>query len=330
MTKFKNEEKILSPDFLDEIKRIREQRGISIEEIAEKTNIKTSYIRAIEDGDLSRLPGGIYNKAFIKSISEFLGVNTKPYERKIDSDQMIKERQVKVELGRPLNASMPSKSTIIACIFGIFILYLVFYGPTQTKQQQINNAVENYKENQIEKTEEKLDAATKPEEKEAITSDLQQKISDDSQIMRKIADVSPIKKETDQYLDKELVLTILAKQNSKIVVKDYYGKIILNKELTPNEAVMLNGSSEYSIATSDINNLSIFMDGVQITDIKNIPFDGNYYTFAAEKLVGIAEKQEVQQIKQEEAVQPEASTSDSKTETENADKTQNNPQGSGR
>lgn len=314
MTKFKNEEKILSPDFLDEIKRIREQRGISIEEIAEKTNIKTSYIRAIEDGDLSRLPGGIYNKAFIKSISEFLGVNTKPYERKIDSDQMIKERQVKVELGRPLNASMPSKSTIIACLFLIFILYLIFYGPSQSKQQQINNAVETYKETQIEKAEEKLEATAKPEEKQAITSELQQKIADDSAILRKIPDVSPIKKDTQPILQGELVLTIMASANNKIVVKDSYGKIILNKELTPNEAVMLNGSNEYSLATSDIKTLNIYMDGAQINDIQNIPFDGNYYKFSAEQLVGITEKQELKSVTDEENIMKQE---DEKKETGN-------------
>jgi cytoskeletal protein RodZ len=179
-TNRKDEDIILSHEFLEEMKRIREQRGISIEEVAEKTNIKSSYIRAIEEGDLSRLPGGIYNRAFIRSISEFLGINTKPYERKVESDEMIKERQVRVEIGRPLNASMPSKVTIIGCLFVIFVLYSIFYGPRVSKKEQVENAIETYHEQQIEKAEEKMEATQNPQEQVAIQSELQAKITDET------------------------------------------------------------------------------------------------------------------------------------------------------
>jgi transcriptional regulator with XRE-family HTH domain len=347
--KIKDEEKILSPEFLDEMKRVREQRGISIEEVAEKTNIKASYIRAIEEGDMSRLPGGPYNRAFIRSISEFLGIDTRPFERKVESDEMIKEKQVRIELGRPQNASVPSKLTIIGCLFLIFFLYSVFYGPRTSKKEQIDSAIENYQQQQIEVAQENIEKAKTQEEKDIINTELQAKISDETALIKKIPEVSPIKKETEEYVSKELIITLLATDNVKVLVKDFYGKLLLNKEMVANEAVMLNGSEEYSMITDNVNHLEIYLDGVQIRDTKKIERNGRAFVFRAEKLVNIAENQPVvkktvissgdsslQQAKPaEEAainsnVQQQTPTETAPNIAPSADKTQNNPQGSSR
>lgn len=330
----KDDEKILSPGFLEEMKRIREQRGISIEEIAEKTNIKAAYIRAIENGDLARLPGGPYNRAFIRSISEYLGIDTKPYERKPEPNEFIKERQVKLELGRP-NASMPSKVTIIACLFTIFVLYSVFYGPRVSKNEKIENAVEDFKEVKIEEAEQKIEAAKTEEEKANIQAELQAKITDETGLLQKIPQdspikVSPIKMETQSYVDKELVITLLALNKVKVAVKDIYGKVLLNRELDKSEAVMLNGAEQYYMATSNINNLEIYLDGVQVRDTSKIQKQGSTYIFRTEGMVGVAESQPISaQIKT--TTQPVAAKTEEKAAaTKNDDQPQNNPQGAGR
>lgn len=123
----KNEETILSAEFLDEIKRIREEKGISISEVAEKTNIKTTYIKAIEDGDLNKLPGGIYNRAYIRSISEFLGVNTRPFEKKVLSEEFIEGEQINVSIGRDPSSLTPSKTLVLTALLGIIFVYVVFF-----------------------------------------------------------------------------------------------------------------------------------------------------------------------------------------------------------
>ncbi len=325
----KEEETILSPDFLEEIKRIREERGISIEEVAERTNIKTSYIKAIEDGDLTRLPGGIYNRAYIKSVSEFLGISMKPYERKVESDEMIKEKQVRIELGKPLNASMPSKLTIVACLFTIFVLYSVFYGPRVSKKEKVENAIENYQEQQTELAEQQMEKAT-PEQKEIIESELQAKISDTSALIKQIPQVSPIQKDTQKYVENELVITLLAVSDVKVQVKDYFGKILLDKQMAASEAIMLNGSEQYSLVTGDIKNLEVYLDGVQVRDISKIEKSGNAYIFKTEKLVDAAESQPFQKEAPKAAEPSLKEFTNSPGEIPNADTTQNNPQGTGR
>jgi len=325
----KDEEKILSSSFLDEMKRIREERGISIEEIAEKTNIKTSHIRAIEEGDLARLPGGPYNRAFIRSISEYLGIDTKPYERKAEPNEFIKERRVKLELGRP-NAGMPSKVTVIGCLLAIFIFYSVFYGPRVSKHERIEREIATIQEDQIKQVEAKIEIAKTEEEKALLQDDLRIKQQEDITLAKNISLLSPIKKETAEYINKELVITFVALEKVRIAVKDTYGKIILNKEMEKSEAVMLNGSEQYYMATSNINLLEIYLDGVQIKDIAKIEKQGNTFILKTEGLVDIAVNQPISgAIVTTKTNSLSPATVSIQAET-NADNQKDNPQGKDR
>ena len=45
---------------------IRRNRGISLEEIAESTKISIRSLKAIEQGDFRKLPGGIYTTSYIR------------------------------------------------------------------------------------------------------------------------------------------------------------------------------------------------------------------------------------------------------------------------
>jgi len=59
----------------EKLRAAREERGISISEVAEQTRISPHYITSIENNDYKTLPGGIFNKGFVKSYGKFLGLN---------------------------------------------------------------------------------------------------------------------------------------------------------------------------------------------------------------------------------------------------------------
>ena len=50
-------------------------RGITLEEIAEATKIGTRSLRALELQDFDKLPGGIFNKGFVRAYSKYLGID---------------------------------------------------------------------------------------------------------------------------------------------------------------------------------------------------------------------------------------------------------------
>ncbi len=59
----------------DKLRQAREARGISISEVAEQTRISSLYLQAIENNDYRTLPGGIFNKGFVKSFAKQVGID---------------------------------------------------------------------------------------------------------------------------------------------------------------------------------------------------------------------------------------------------------------
>jgi transcriptional regulator with XRE-family HTH domain len=51
----------------------RETRGIALRDISENTRISMRYLEAIESDDYRRLPGGIFNRSFIRAYAKFVG-----------------------------------------------------------------------------------------------------------------------------------------------------------------------------------------------------------------------------------------------------------------
>lgn len=66
--------------FGDKLKRERELRGVTLEEIAKATKIGTRALKALEDEHFEQLPGGIFNKGFVRAYAKFLG---------LDEEQMV-------------------------------------------------------------------------------------------------------------------------------------------------------------------------------------------------------------------------------------------------
>jgi cytoskeletal protein RodZ len=62
-------------DFGSRMRQAREQRGVSLRQIAERTKISVSQLEALERNDISRLPGGIFSRAFVRSYAAEIGVD---------------------------------------------------------------------------------------------------------------------------------------------------------------------------------------------------------------------------------------------------------------
>jgi cytoskeletal protein RodZ len=67
-------------NFGDELRRERELRQISLREVSESTKISLRHLEALERNDFQHLPGGVFNRGFVRAYSEFIG---------IDADSMV-------------------------------------------------------------------------------------------------------------------------------------------------------------------------------------------------------------------------------------------------
>jgi cytoskeleton protein RodZ len=67
----------MAASFGDELRLAREARGISLRHISDQTRISIRYLEAIESNDYKRLPGGIFNRSFIKAYAKQIGFDEK-------------------------------------------------------------------------------------------------------------------------------------------------------------------------------------------------------------------------------------------------------------
>ncbi len=61
--------------FGEHLRREREMRGVSLEEISAATRIGTRFLEALENEQWDRLPGGVFNRGFVRAIARFLGLD---------------------------------------------------------------------------------------------------------------------------------------------------------------------------------------------------------------------------------------------------------------
>jgi cytoskeleton protein RodZ len=69
------EEKVATGTFGDHLKREREMRGVSLDEISAATRIATRFLTAIENEQWDLLPGGVFNRGFVRAVARYLGLD---------------------------------------------------------------------------------------------------------------------------------------------------------------------------------------------------------------------------------------------------------------
>jgi len=61
--------------FGDKFRKERERQGIKLEDVSNSTKIGSRMLRAIEEERFDQLPGGVFNKGFIRAYAKYLGLD---------------------------------------------------------------------------------------------------------------------------------------------------------------------------------------------------------------------------------------------------------------
>jgi cytoskeleton protein RodZ len=112
-------------------KQVRETKGLTIDEVAAKTRIRTDFVKALEDGNFAKLPDQVFARGFVRSYARSLGLDEEDaihrfvqsagaYYDKQDERERLKLRQAEEERKRQANRKA------VAVAIGIAILTLIF------------------------------------------------------------------------------------------------------------------------------------------------------------------------------------------------------------
>src|ERR1700693_2964139 len=61
--------------FGDSLKREREMRGVTLDDISIATRIAPRCLQAIENEQWDQLPGGVFNRGFVRAVAHYLGLD---------------------------------------------------------------------------------------------------------------------------------------------------------------------------------------------------------------------------------------------------------------
>ena len=117
------------------LREAREKRGVSLRQIANSTRISVMSLEALERSDLSRLPGGIFTRAFIRAYAQEVG---------LDPDRTIQDfiaelppeattttaRPAAIEDGEKLDSDRKAVATALrlALVSLPIIGFVIYYG----------------------------------------------------------------------------------------------------------------------------------------------------------------------------------------------------------
>ncbi len=115
--------------FGESLKREREMRGVALEEISAATRIATRFLQAIENEKWDQLPGGVFNRGFVRAVARYLGLD----EENIVAEYTLAvgdRPSVPVWTGRPpaVNPDQPWIAWIIAVVVIVALLAGGWFG----------------------------------------------------------------------------------------------------------------------------------------------------------------------------------------------------------
>ncbi len=112
-------------------RQVRETKGLTIDEVASKTRIRTDFVKALEDGNFAKLPDQVFARGFVRSYARSLGLDEDDaihrfaqsagafYDKQGERER-LKVRQAEEERKRKANRKA------VAIAIGIAILTLIF------------------------------------------------------------------------------------------------------------------------------------------------------------------------------------------------------------
>jgi len=116
----------------EKLRQAREERGFTLSEVADQTRISGLYLESIENDDYRTLPGGIFNKGFVKSYAKFVGINEQEaltdYSALIGKTDIIENPELKLYKPEVLTDGPSGISNAPTIILAVVILSLMSVG----------------------------------------------------------------------------------------------------------------------------------------------------------------------------------------------------------
>jgi hypothetical protein len=120
--------------FGEHLKRERELREVSLDELSKATRISNRFLQALENEDWGKLPGGVFGHGFVRSIARYLGLSEEGLLGEYDLARAEKAAPAVPKTALPI-PSPPKWIPAAMVLGGLLLLILFVYGAVYAWQQ---------------------------------------------------------------------------------------------------------------------------------------------------------------------------------------------------
>ncbi len=135
-------DQVYMANFGASFKKGREARGLSLAQIADETRISTRFLGAIESENFHLLPGGIFNRGFIRAYAERVGLDPETALREYEQLMNVQESEQQfVSTNAPAPARKGERKFYPVAIGVLALAVIIFYIVTRETGKPVPAAV---------------------------------------------------------------------------------------------------------------------------------------------------------------------------------------------
>jgi cytoskeleton protein RodZ len=135
--------------FGERLRREREMRGVTLDEISSSTKIARRHLEALETENFDSLPGGVFNRGFVRAYARFLGID----EEQAVADYVAASGELsQTEPAFPLEIPPESKAKLnprrsslplLLALLALVIVLAIFWSRNKRQPEANESAVSN-------------------------------------------------------------------------------------------------------------------------------------------------------------------------------------------
>ena len=218
------------------LQRTREHYGQTLPQVESNLRIRASQLQALEQEDVSQLPGRVYAIGFVRAYAEYLGLDGDKMVHLFKAQTVGKRSKPELQFPVTVNESKaPNLPILFSCLIAVvaLIAYIsMFHAPVRYEE-----TIPPVPQILIEKRESLL--------KPSLLA------PDESNLL------API-------VEKPAQLELVATSDSWVEIKNSEGALVMRKVLKPGDKYKVPEDSDLTLSTGNAGGLTIFIDGKKI------------------------------------------------------------------
>lgn len=247
--------------FGENLKREREMRGITLEEISAATKISVRFLKSIETEEFSALPGGIFRRSFVRAYARYLGLDEDPL---VEEYQLAAKTRPEIDLSHfspPRIHSRPERPTRHKLWPAIIIATLLVVGLALWRHSHRSLPVPQRAKISTARNATTSATPSHPEAKDSSSQSADSKparggvLATSAAVVPEVPNPPPV---TDT--DGKLVLQVAANERSWLAI-EADGKAVMQGTMEPNTVKTFKAKASFDVLAGNAQGVTLTLNG---------------------------------------------------------------------